>query len=67
MGLDDKFGGGNVITETLAAAVVTLAMPQNIASCSKLHPSGGGGGGGGGSACCVQILTDGEVIYEGNI
>ena len=25
-GLDDKFGGGNVITETLAGAVVTSAM-----------------------------------------
>lgn len=45
VGLDDKFGGGNVITETLAAAVVTSAMPQNIASFSQLHPSGGREGG----------------------
>lgn len=28
-GVDDKFGGGNVITETLAASVVTSAKLQN--------------------------------------
>lgn len=28
-GLDDKFGGGNVITETQAASVVTSAKLQN--------------------------------------
>ena len=28
-GLDDKFGGGNVITETLAASVVISAELQN--------------------------------------
>lgn len=35
-GLDDKFGGGNVITETLAASVVTSAMLQSTAIFSRL-------------------------------
>lgn len=30
-GFDDKFGGGNVITETLAASVVTCTKLQNTA------------------------------------
>lgn len=30
-GLDDKFGGGNVITETLAATGVTSVKLQNAA------------------------------------
>lgn len=66
VGLDDKFGGGNVITETLAAAVVTSAMPQNIASfpnfiqvVGEMEEKE--------LQLLTDFLTDGEVIYEGNI
>lgn len=37
-GLDEKFAGGNVITETLAASLVTAAMLQNTAIRCKLPP-----------------------------